>query len=407
MHELRDDPLKLAATIAAAVFVSYFAVCIKMLATGPAAHGYGDFYALWSSAVITHDGSSLVNYDQLGLHFRQLQLGMKAQENSPFPYPPTFLLALAPLGGLSRPAAFWTYMAVSFTLYLLAMAFRRDGMWRWAAGAICAPATTITMISGQSGFLSGALMVGGLRLAASRPLLSGVLFGLLTFKPQLGVLVPIALVAGRLWRTIFMAVVTTIACVIVSSCAFGSEIWPAWLISLRGYAEFYPLTDLMPTIYANALALHAPGGIAMTLQLCASVSVAIVVWRAFREGVTARAQSLLLVGTFLATPHALNYDMPMATAAVLSYLFVRYDSSRSLAVGEIVALLLMLVLPFLMIPARGVVPGFTWAPEILLFVMLARKDAWEAAPHSAPEAAQHPQMPRVSDGVFISSIAQN
>ena len=168
---------------------------------------------------------------------------------------------------------------------------------------------------------------------------------------------------------------------LASSLAFGFEIWPTWARSILQYgARFDLVVDLMPTIYANALQLGPPGWLALGAQLCVAIPVAVVVWRAFREGATTRAQALLILGTFLATPHAFNYDMPMTTAAALSFLLARYNSPRGVAVGEALALILMLLLPFSLLPLRGVLPAFTWAPQLLLFAMLARSQNWVAAP---------------------------
>ncbi len=390
-RELSDNAVKLTVAVAAAVGASYVVLCLRAVATGVYGYGFGDFYALWTSAVVVHDGSPLLNYDADALHARQVDLGMNPHGYNPFPYPPTWMLALAPLGGFSLPVAFALFMAPSVALYLWAIAGGRGGDWRWIAGALCAPATGVTLISGQTGFLSGALMIGGLRLAASRPILSGILFGLLAFKPQLGVLVPVALIAAGLWRTIASAVATVLVGALASSLAFGFEVWPTWARSILDYgARFDLVVGLMPTIYANALEAHAPRSVALVAQLCVSIPVAIVVWRAFREGVTERAQALLLLGAFLATPHAFNYDMPMTTAAVLAYLLLRYDGAHSVTLGEAFALILMLALPFLTLALRSEVPAFTWAPQALLFVMLARSSAWTASAHRE-RAAEAPR----------------
>ena len=95
-------------------------------------------------------------------------------------------------------------------------------------------------------------------------------------------------------------------------------------------------------------------------------------WRAFRDGPTARACALLLIGTFLATPHAFNYDMPMLTPAILWYISERYRASRGFDLGEIVALLLILTMPFLMLELKKVGMPMSWAPEGLLFLLIAR-----------------------------------
>ena len=49
-------------------------------------------------------------------------------------------------------------------------------------------------------YLDGGLFGGGLSLLERRPLLAGGLLGLMIYKPQLGLLIPVALLAGRHWR---------------------------------------------------------------------------------------------------------------------------------------------------------------------------------------------------------------
>ena len=50
---------------------------------------------------------------------------------------------------------------------------------------------------GQNGFLTAALLGGALHWLDRRPWLAGVLIGCLAYKPQFGVLIPVALLAGR------------------------------------------------------------------------------------------------------------------------------------------------------------------------------------------------------------------
>ena len=377
-HEVKEKHLNLILSILAAAGFSYVFMCAKTIATGDQLYQYGDFFALWTSSVITHLGDAAVNYDPDALHVRQVALGMHENAYNPFPYPPTLLVLLGPLGGLSLGAAFCVFMIPSFALYVWAMLAGRARDWYWGVAAVIAPATGITLISGQTGFLSGALMLGGLRLAGSQPILSGVLFGLLTYKPQLGVLIPVALIAAGLWRTIAAACATVVVGVIASSLVYGAGLWPIWFHSITEYAGRFDLVyDYMPTIYANAEMLHAPRALAHVLQLCVSLPAGYMVWRAFRAGVTPQAIALLLVGTFLATPHAFNYDMPMMTAAIVWYLEHRYKATKSLDVGEVVALTLALVLPFAMLALKGSGVVLSFAPELMLFFLIARpQGAW-------------------------------
>jgi hypothetical protein len=238
-------------------------------------------------------------------------------------------------------------------------------------------------------------MIGGLRLLPTQPALAGILFGLLTYKPQLGVLVPIALVASSAWRAILTAAATLLACFTVSSAIYGTHLWGLWLHSIFEYAtRFHPIVAYMPTIWANAIMLGAWRSAAWGLQLCVSIPVAIVVWKAFRDGPLDRAAALLVVGTFLATPHAFNYDMPMMTLALVWYFTERHRDSAQFDVGEIIALLLAFTMPFAMLELKKIDMPMSWAPLGLIFCLIAWPRGSEArsadignsiqtAPHAA------------------------
>jgi hypothetical protein len=371
--ELSETARNLILTVLASVFAALLFLGLRALATGSGFHRFGDFYPLWASGFISYEGQPALNYDSDALHLRQAALGMNPLAFNPFPYPPTFLLMLAPFGGLGLGLAFALFMSLTFALYLWAMTGGNFRSMPRLCGALLAPATTITLISGQSGFLSGALMLGGLRLAGSRPIVAGVLFGLLAYKPQLGLLLPVALISAGLWRSIAAAVVTCAACVIASSWAFGADIWSLWLHQMVDYSgHFDPVNYLMPTIEANARMVGLPARMALLVQAAVAIPVTIVVWRAFRAGVTERAAALLVVGTFLATPHAFNYDLPMVTAAVVWYFEESLRARSGPTLGEATMLMLALILPFAMWALGDKGPPISWAPLLLLFVMIAR-----------------------------------
>src|SRR5205823_10368143 len=142
---------------------------------------------------------------------------------------------------------------------------------------------------------------------ATRPILAGVLLGLLTYKPQLGVLVPIALVAAGLWRTIAAAAATVAVLIAATGLVFGWSIWPAWLSGILAYsdqfaAESSEILHLMPTVFVAVLRLGAPPAAAQLIQAGAAIAAAAVVWDCFRRGATPLAAGALMTATFLATP---------------------------------------------------------------------------------------------------------
>ena len=109
---------------------------------------------------------------------------------------------------------------------------RNDGDWLLLALAF--PAVLINVGHGHNGFLTAALLGGGLVILDRRPLAAGILFGLMAYKPQFGLMIPIALAAGGYWRTFAAAAVTAVLLTLVTTLVFGVQVWHAFFVG----AEF-------------------------------------------------------------------------------------------------------------------------------------------------------------------------
>ncbi len=202
------------------------------------------------------------------------------------------------------------------------------------------------------------------------------MFGLLSYKPQLGLLVPTALLAAGSWRAIAAAALTILALVVLTSAAFGWSIWTIWLAALPVYSNQFDqgavAFHLMPTLTANLQMLGVSLSGARIAQAAAALCVAAIIWRVFRNGITASATNALLAGTFLATPHAFVYDLPMLTGAVSGFIAQRLRSDARFGLSEIAILVLALAFPALMMWAGPQVPLST-LPELLLFGLILAK----------------------------------
>src|SRR6266850_1968223 len=75
------------------------------------------------------------------------------------------------------------------------------------------------------------LFIAALLMLTRQPLLSGTLFGLLAYKPQFALVIPIALLASNQWRAIAAAAATIMALSVLSVATFGTEIWYAFAAS--------------------------------------------------------------------------------------------------------------------------------------------------------------------------------
>ena len=125
-------------------------------------------------------------------------------------YPPFFFAVAVLVAALPYAWGLAIWLAASLAAYLAAM---RAILPRPETLLIAAafPAVFVNIGHGQNGFLTAALLGGALHLLDRRPWLAGVLIGCLAYKPQFGVLIPLALLAGGRWSTIAAAVATVAA----------------------------------------------------------------------------------------------------------------------------------------------------------------------------------------------------
>ena len=344
-----DAKFRLLVAILLLLFAAYGVTYLAVSLAGSSPDRFGDWLALWSWARFVADHDAIAIYDPSGLHAAQVALGMAPAISYPFAYPPSFLIVLWPMGLLPYGAACATLIVATLMLYLWAT-LGRD--WRSPAlvAALVAPTTTLAIVAGQTGFLSAALLAGGLRLCGSRPLAAGVLFGLLTYKPQLGLLVPVALVAARLWRTLVAACATAAALMLVTSTVFGWGIWPAWLAAVPEFsrqfaAESGEIVHLMPTVFATASQMGLSPSMARIAQWTAMLAAAALVFAVFRLAPLRTAGPALLVATFLATPYAFVYDMPMLATAILWIVAERHRSGEAFGSVEMLILVVAMIFP--------------------------------------------------------------
>lgn len=336
-----------------------------------------DFFALWSWSAMVHAAAHPVAlYDPA-----QVQTFLHTQDaafkgNYPFAYPPSFLLVIWPLALLGRNASYVIWVLTTLACYLAVVG---HGPWRRTIVllVLLAPATALTVSAGQNGFLTAALMIGGCRLLDRRPVFAGILFGLLSCKPQLGVLIPVALLAARQWRAIAAAAVTVLASVAASAAAFGWTMWAHWVSALVGLFHLVgkqsQLYHDMPTIAANLHGLGMAPGAVQAAQVVTGLAAATAVflcWR--RDGTSRLAAAALQAGTFLATPYAFFYDLPPVTNAVVELVQERMDAREAFSLTEILVVIGTVLLPIAMAASHGPIPwsGFVLPP---LFVVIVRR----------------------------------
>ena len=101
----------------------------------------------------------------------------------------------------------------------------------WILLALAFPAVFVNLTHGHNGFLTAALMAAALAWLDERPIIAGICFGLLVYKPQFGLMIPLVLAATARWRTFASAAITVAVLAALVTAIFGSEVWPAFLAS--------------------------------------------------------------------------------------------------------------------------------------------------------------------------------
>jgi Glycosyltransferase family 87 len=305
------------------VLIAFDLRCLASLIPSLRRFGPHDAFLLWSFGrfALTHPLGDL--YDDAALHaFQSTQLGeaMRGGDATYYYYPPPFALLLAPLSLLPSTLTYLVLQTATLALYAAAVVPGGSARLRATMLALM-PVTSLALIAGQNGFLSGALLVGGMRLSGTRPVLGGILLGLLTYKPQLGLLVPVALAASGRWRTIGAAAATATAMVAGTCIIAGGDSWIAWWRSMAAHGGAFAVgrtTDfMMPTVAAALRQINLPPACALTGQVAATVLAARCIWRCYRRRSDDTALAVLCTATCLATPYAMFYDLPLFAAAIV------------------------------------------------------------------------------------------
>jgi Glycosyltransferase family 87 len=303
---------------------------------------FSDFFSQWSFGLFARLGSVGQIYDGDALHRFQLTLEPALRQTFPYAYPPSYLFAVWPLSWMPYGAGYLAWDGVTLALFIWAVF--GSGAWnRYLPFVVLAPATIICLTQGQSGLLASALIVGGMRLVGTRPVLGGALLGLATIKPQTGMLLPVALIAAGQWRAIAAAAASAVLLAAASGLAFGWTLWLDWWNGLATYAGYLDRSVgnyLKPGIMANLVLFGVAVPVAHAVQGGIGVVVAVVVFLCCRRGISELSIAVTQVGTFLAMPFVFRYDMPMLVNAIL--LSVRDREQARHPVGPIEAGILVL-----------------------------------------------------------------
>ena len=181
-----------------------------------------DFGWMWLSGRFAVSGNSTQIFDYST--FSAAQIALFGHDNCPFitpyVYPPIYLFMTYFLGFMPYLIAFAVWVLA--TLFLYGTAVYTIIPRRAAVIAAMSPFfVAVNADFGHNGFITAGLVGFSLAFLERRPWLSGIFLGLLSYKPHVGLLFPLALLASRNWRALSSATAATVIIGFGAAFAFG------------------------------------------------------------------------------------------------------------------------------------------------------------------------------------------
>lgn len=284
-------------------------------------------------------------------------------------YPPFFFAVAVVVAAVPYGWGLAIWLAASFAAYLAVM---RAILPRPETLLVAAafPAVFVNIGHGQNGFLTAALLGGALHWLDRRPWLAGLLIGALAYKPQFGVLIPVALLAGARWNTIGAAAATVAALVAISFATLGGGVWQAFIDSMN-FTQVVVLEqggtgwEKIQSIFSAARMWGAGVQSAYAIQIALALTLAAALaWLWQSDAAFELKASALASGSLLATPYVLDYDLVVLAVAIA--FLARHGLNRGFHPYEISLLAAAWAVPLL---SRGVA-GATGLPLGLAVLLL-------------------------------------
>lgn len=283
--------------------------------------GPWDFRMFWSAGHLAATGRAADAYSPS--EFQKFETEHKATSDQ-WIYPPTVMLLSYLTSFVSFGAGFLIWTLGLNLLSVLVM--RGVGLgWLIIVATLMSPAALWSDALGQFGLVGGALFLASLMIASRRPVRAGLYAGLLTMKPQIGLILPVVFLAQRNVRAIVVAVLVFLVLVALSLLAFGGEVWRAYLteglasahaivVSTHGNAGMF--SGISVFWFTQKLGLGLP--VSYGLQVAAAFGAAIWCWRAWSDPL-ARPLPRVALTTCLAsfvTPYAFIDGLCAFTAGI-------------------------------------------------------------------------------------------
>lgn len=296
-------------------------------------------------------------------------------------YPPGSLLLFYPLGFFSSTIALLLWhglqcvalAAACSTAYARRMLFTSDGAGRCdiTTAALLLPFAMLCMLAGQVGILCAALFAFVMAWRDTRPVLAALALAILTLKPQLGLMLPVLLLAERNFRVLLLATGFTLLLQAITVCMWGTHIWRDYFEMLALAPQLLEIAppqlltvSLSPTLALRMLQIPAP--VCLIAQFIFSLGVVGLVWRALHKADEGRKLWLISTATFLISPYAFQYDAVLLAWTCM--MLMTQWMQKSLGTQARIALILLAFLPIVAIKLQVLHIPYGFLAIVIAFI---------------------------------------
>jgi hypothetical protein len=328
-----------------------------------------DFCWIWVSGNLANSSNPALVYDPIAFTAAQITLlGTNECHFLHFSYPPTVLFFTYLFGLLPYITAFAVWIGATIVLYLVAVyaIIPRPVALILALTPMAVP---VNVLFGHNGFLTAGLIGLSFVFVERRPWLSGILFGLLTYKPQFGVLFPLALLASRNWRTLCWATASGAVLSVAAAAAFGYQGWPSFIDLLWHRNSTLSPDGVQLELQSIYGLLHWAGAsawLSWTVHLAVAIVVAIAVCAVWAKPIPHSLKAAVLsIGALMVTPYVLRYDLCILSISVA--FLVKDGLSRGFLAGERTVIVICIA-AFLLWLAPMMPVGEVISPVILFLI---------------------------------------
>lgn len=321
--ELAGRYLATASVLYMLAFAGGVILVIESGLVGGAAQQF-DFVAFWAAAKLALAGDPIAAFDQEALRQFQALPPDAPKGNMFWFYPPALQFLFVPFGMMPYWAGWLVFNVLAMAVFAVALwpAARTVPLGRNLV--IGAPIVIIVFRLGQLSLLwAGTLALALRALERGRPALAGLLIALLSLKPQLGILIPVALAAGGHWKVVIWAFVGTLVVHGLPTLFVGLEYWEAFIDRVRFATQTMQTDvarwDLMVTPYAFLRLLGVDHQGAILGQLATTALLALCVASAWKGRRTDRnlSAAILFLAIPAATPYAYYYELALCIPAAI------------------------------------------------------------------------------------------